>query len=302
MSDTAPAAALGTTHTPPVVRGRPEEVADGVFVVPDGRVSLVPNIGVIVGDRAALVVDTGMGPRNGAIVHELAKELAGDRQLLLTLTHFHPEHGYGAQAFQDATIVYNRAQQEEFHEKAAGYLDTFRQLGEEVAHELEGVEFVDPHVIYDGAADIDLGGKIVQLRTWGAAHSRGDQAVFLPEEQILFTGDLVENRFFPIFPYFPPYDVDVDGVKWISVLEELEQLEPKLVVPGHGEMDGIELIATNREYLSLLESETRRLASEGNDGDAIIGALMPQLLAQHPDWDASEPWRIATGVQSFLAR
>ena len=52
----------------PLVSGSPEEVARGVFVVPDHRVPLVPNIGVIVGDRAALVVDTGIGPRNGAVV------------------------------------------------------------------------------------------------------------------------------------------------------------------------------------------------------------------------------------------
>src|SRR3984893_16663019 len=87
MTDTNPAGAA------PVVSGSPEEVADGVFVVPDRRVPLVPNIGVIVGSRAALIVDTGMGPRNGAVVHAMARELAGDRPLFLTLTHFHPEHG-----------------------------------------------------------------------------------------------------------------------------------------------------------------------------------------------------------------
>ena len=97
MSEQPPTAAVGTTPAPPVVSGRPEEVADGVFVVPDGRVPLVPNIGVVVGERAALVVDTGMGPRNGALAREIAKELAGGRPLFLTLTHFHPEHGYGAQ-------------------------------------------------------------------------------------------------------------------------------------------------------------------------------------------------------------
>src|ERR687891_2891947 len=116
--DTA-GAPLGAVTAPPVVSGSPEEIADGVFVVPDRRVPFVPNIGVIVGQRAALVIDAGLGPRSGSVVHQIARELAGDRPLFLTLTHFHPEHGYGAQAFLEAaTIVYNRWQREEFLQKA----------------------------------------------------------------------------------------------------------------------------------------------------------------------------------------
>src|SRR3954454_19909253 len=109
--------ALDPTAALPVVHGNPVEIADGVFVIPDGRVPLVPNIGVIVGARAALVVDTGLGPRNGSIAHKVAKELAGDRPLFLTLTHFHPEHGFGAQPFSDATIIYNRAEHQELRDK-----------------------------------------------------------------------------------------------------------------------------------------------------------------------------------------
>jgi glyoxylase-like metal-dependent hydrolase (beta-lactamase superfamily II) len=294
--------ALNVTAPPPIVGGSPVEMADGVFVIPDGRVPLVPNIGVIVGDRAALVVDVGLGPRNGAIVHQIARSLAGDRPLFLTLTHFHPEHGFGAQAFSDSTIVYNRTQHEEFRQKASGYLDTFRALGPAVAEQLEGVEFVDPQVVYDGGADLDLGGKLVQLRTVGPAHSRGDQFIFLPAKRILFTGDLVENRFYPIFPFFPPYDVDVDGRRWITVIEELQHLDPGIVVPGHGEVGDTGLLATTHEYLTLLLSETKRLAGEGMNADAIVAALGAQLRTRYPDWDTSEPWRIAAAVQASLSQ
>jgi glyoxylase-like metal-dependent hydrolase (beta-lactamase superfamily II) len=294
--------ALDATAAAPVVHGSPVEIADGVFVIEDGRVPLVPNIGVIVGERAALVVDTGLGPGNGAIVHDIARNLAHDRRLFLTITHFHPEHGFGAQAFGDATIVYNRTQHEEFRQKANGYLQTFRGLGDAVAQQLEGVEFVDPHLVYDGGVDLDLGGKLVQLRTWGRAHSRGDQVVFLPAERVLFTGDLVENRFYPIFPFFPPYDVDVDGGHWITVVEQLTRLDPKIVIPGHGEVGDAGLLAATLEYLSVLSSETKRLAAEGSSTAAIIAILDRQLRTRYPDWDTSEPWRIAMGVQAFLAQ
>ncbi len=292
-------AAVGAEPVPPVVSGSPEEIAPGVYVVPDRRVPLVPNIGIVLGDRAALVIDTAMGPGNGRVVRGIAEQLAGDRTLFVTVTHFHPEHGFGAQAFPDAAIVYNREQLDELHDKGAQYIEMFRGFGPEVAGQLEGVELVEPHVVYDGSAELELGGRRVELLTWGLAHTRGDQVVWLPEERILFTGDLVENRFFSIFPYFPPDDADVDGSLWIEVLERLEQLEPEIVVPGHGEVGGAGLITAAREYLTLLRAETRRLAGEGVPVDEIAATLEPELRSRYPDWEAPE-W-IAFGVRCYHA-
>ena len=284
----------------PVVTGAPVEVADGVHVIPDGRVPLVPNVGVVVGDRSTLVVDTAMGPRNGAVVRRHAEELAGGKPLLLTTTHFHPEHGFGAQVFvPDATIVYNREQLDELHDKGAAYLEMFRGFGESVAEQLEGVELVEPDVVYEGAASLDLGGRRADLRTWGLAHTRGDQVVFLPEQRVLFTGDLVERRCFAIFPYFPPADADVDGDRWIAVLEQLERLEPEVVVPGHGEVGDAGVVAAAREYLVLLRAETKRLTDEGLSEDEIVAELDRSMRELHPDW-VQEEW-IAFGARCFHA-
>ena len=302
MTDQTSSPTLGHQVPPPVVSGSPQEIADGVYVIPDGRVPLVPNIGIILGRRAALVVDTGFGPRSGAHTYAAARQLAGDRQLLVTLTHFHPEHGFGAQAFTDATLLYNRVQHHEFRQKAAGYLEQFRTFSDDATRELEGVEFVDPQIIYDAGCDLDLGGRLVHMRTRGPAHSRGDQTIFLPAERILFAGDLVEDRFLPIFPYFPPYDVDVDGDRWMAVLDELKGLQPEIVVPGHGELGGAELIDAYHIYIQWLESETQRLSAEGKAAEQIIGTLIEQVSERYAEWDLTEPWRIATAVQSFLAR
>src|SRR5581483_10584636 len=91
--------------SPPLVSGAPEEIARGVYVIPDARVPLVPNVGLVLGSERALVVDTGMGPTSGRHVRAAAEAVAGARDLVLTITHFHPEHGFGASAFADTTIV-----------------------------------------------------------------------------------------------------------------------------------------------------------------------------------------------------
>ncbi|MBS1895302.1 MAG: MBL fold metallo-hydrolase [Actinobacteria bacterium] len=299
MPDNAADPTMSEAAPPPVVTGEPQEIADGVFVIADGRVPLVPNVGIVVGTRAALVVDTGLGARSGATVRRIAEELAGGLPLFLTLTHFHPDHGSGPAAFGDATIVYNRTQKEEFAQKGAPFLQMFRGLSDEIAAELDGVEFVDPQIVYDGGADLDLGGKVVELRSMGPAHSRGDQSIFLPDERILFTGDLVENRFIPIFP---PKDGDVNGDRWIAVVDQLAALEPATVVPGHGELGDAALVAITKEYLEMLRSESYRLADSGADPEAIVGELIGKVVADYPDWDLDETWRVATGVQTFLSQ
>jgi glyoxylase-like metal-dependent hydrolase (beta-lactamase superfamily II) len=286
---------------PEVDPSRIEEIAEGVWVIPDRRVPLVPNIGIVVGDDAVLVVDSGMGPRNGARVLDAACAKGGDRRLILTTTHFHPEHGFGAQAFSGAAhMIYNRAQLDEFRDKGQAYLEMFRTFGPAVADALEGVELVEPDEVYDGGEHtLDLGGRVVQFLTWGVAHTRGDQVVFLDDERILFTGDLVEERIFPIYPYFPPEDADVDGSAWIDVLRQLEALEPAQVVPGHGDVGGVDVIATAREYHERVRESTFRLADDGVSEDDAVAQLEPEILARYAGWEQPE-W-VAFAVRCFHA-
>ncbi|MFJ9867691.1 MBL fold metallo-hydrolase [Streptomyces sp. NPDC101165] len=284
---------------PPLVQGEPVEVSDGVFVIPDRRIELVPNIGIVVGETAALVIDTGMGPRNGAYVLEQARRLAGPRRLYLTLTHFHPEHGFGAQVFKgEATIVYNAGQRAELRRKGPSYLEMFRGLGPAAAAELGGVELVEPDVVHDGRAEIDLGGRTAVLRAVGPAHTASDQVV-LVDDRVLFGGDLFETRIFPIAPHFPPYDVDVDGGKWISVLGELAGLAPEVVVPGHGEVTGVSVIRDVRDYLTHVRDETERLRAAGVSADETAAVIDKNARLRWATWERPE-W-IAFAVRAFYA-
>ena len=87
-----------------------------------------PNVLIVVGSKATLVVDTGMGPRNGALVAREAAKLAPSNALYLTTTHFHPEHASGAQAFPSGTkVVRCNVQQQEVDALGAQTVDRFRQ-------------------------------------------------------------------------------------------------------------------------------------------------------------------------------
>ncbi len=279
---------------PPLVRAQPDEIAPGVFVIHDHRVPLVPNIGIILGEHSALVVDTGMGPANGAAVLEAARKIADGRRLILTLTHFHPEHGFGAQAFKGAAqIVYNRAQAAELAAKGPAYLDMFRGMSADVAAALDGTHLVEADDLYNGAEHrIDLGGRTVVLRTWGQAHTLADQVVWLPAERVLFTGDLAEERIFPIFPWFPPDDADIDARGWLAALDAMVEMAPAIVVPGHGSAGGKEIVQGVADYIRSVAAAVQA----GDDADTITA----QMQARHPDWDAPE-W-IGFAVRYFQDR
>jgi glyoxylase-like metal-dependent hydrolase (beta-lactamase superfamily II) len=282
---------------PVVDVGGAEEIARDLVVVPNRRVPLVPNIGVVGGEHSVLVVETGMGPRNAEKVLEFALEYAKGRRLYLTTTHFHPEHAYGAQAFGDATYVVNRAQAEDLRVKGPGYLEMFRGLGEAIARELEDVALVTPDVVYDQSYELDLGGRVVELRATGRAHSKGDQVVRV--EDVLFTGDLVETGQFAIFPWFPPYDVDVSGVRWIDVMRRLEAEAPTVVVPGHGDLGGPELLTDTRNYLELLRDETWRRRDSAMSEQEIAAEVTEVMTSRHPAWTDRE-W-IEKGVGCLCA-
>jgi len=286
MGDNASSAPPPPNVDPTAVK----EVSKGVFVITDRRIPFVPNIGIILGEDAALVVDTGMGPANGAKVLDAARKIAGRRRLILTLTHFHPEHGYGAQVFKGiAEIRYNRAQRDELAAKGRTYLDMFKTFGPGLATALEGTEIVFPDEVYDGdSLTIDLGGQKVELRTWGKAHTGGDQIVWLPRERILFTGDLAEERMFPIFPWFPPNDTDIDAACWTKILSELESWKPAVVVPGHGDLGGPEILVAVRDYLLDVERRVFAERKSGKDADAIVASLAPKIRSEHADWSAPE--------------
>ncbi|MFJ7072432.1 MBL fold metallo-hydrolase [Streptomyces sp. NPDC098781] len=277
-----------------------QEIAPDLLVIPDQRVQLVPNIGIIGGSRAVLVVETGMGTANAEQVLALASEVAKGRRLYLTTTHFHPEHAFGAHVFAgEATYLVNRAQADDLTTKGPGYLEMFRGFGGPVADRLEGVRPPTPDVVYDDGHDLDLGGRTVRLRSTGRGHTRGDQVVEVPDAGVLFTGDLAETGQFAIFPWFPPYDTDVSGVGWLTVLDRLAAGAPRVVVPGHGELGGPRVLTDVRDYLRELRDETWRRRDSAMGEEEIVAEVRALLIERHPEW-AGREW-IERGVGCLCA-
>ena len=278
------------TDPPPLVDARfPCEIAEDVWVIPDRRTFLVPNIGIVVGKEAALVIDCGLGPGCGQDMAKAAERVAPGRRLILTQTHAHPEHAFGAVAFKNrAQIFLNRQQNDYLVRIGPTMLQLFRErYGEQVRQILEGAEIVQGTDLYDGdRASLDLGGRQVDFHAIGTAHSPGDQTIFLPKEKILFAGDLIEERMFPIVPFFPPTITksDIDGARWVQALSSFEQIEPSIIVPGHGSLGQAEIARSVREYFADVQARVKNMG-ESEGIEPLISKLKPELMAAYPTWE-----------------
>jgi len=240
-----------------------------------------PNVVYVIGSRATLVVDTGLGERNGVTVMHAEQKLAKGPTLYLTTTHYHSEHTTGEQAFPaNAIIIRNSAQQEEMNKGVGAHMEAFRKMSAQNLDLLQNVKFRAPDVLFDREAKIDLGGVTARLFYVGPAHTKGDELIFVEEDSVLIPGDIVQKD---IFPIMPNADASVKG--WLAILDNIEALHPKFIIPDHGApiVDASQ-IATQRAYLLALQARALELKKQGTSPEDAGKTITAELKAKNPDW------------------
>jgi glyoxylase-like metal-dependent hydrolase (beta-lactamase superfamily II) len=252
-----------------------KKVSDHVFVLVG-----FPNVGIVVGSRGTLVVDTGLGERNGATVVRVAQKLANGPALYLTTTHYHSEHTSGEQAFPANTIIIrNATQQEEMEKKVAAHLDVFRKQSEINTELLKEVHFRPPDVVFDREMKLDLGGVTARMFWLGPAHTKGDELIFVEEDGVLLPGDIVQKTIFPIMP-----DSDATIKGWLANLDQLDAMHPRIIVTDHGDaiLDASE-INRERQYFLALQARVVELKRQGVSAEEAAKTITAELRPKYSD-------------------
>lgn len=286
--------ALAQPAPPLVKENTTVKVAPHVWAIPDGGVGLVPNVGIIVGTRATMVVDTGLGPRNGATVLKEVAKVSSHAELYVATTHYHPEHSLGGAAFPaSAKFVRPAVQDQEMREVGKTIQNTFANMSPLHKELLDGVEYPRGDILFDREHRIDLGGVHVRLFTRGPLHTKGDTLIWVEEDRVLFSGDVVMNNAFLAASA-------TGSIKtWLSTLDELDSLKPAVVVPSHGGIGDAALIAKDREYLTLVQRRTGELKKEGKSADEAAQLLTSEIPAKFPGWTA--PARVGNAARAAYA-
>lgn len=244
------------------------EIASGVyaFLVED-RGWGWSNAG-FVSAGGGLMVDTLADVRRTRLALARYAEREGNAPVRLVNTHHNLDHCWGNQLFRGREILGHRACAERMGQDLSpqamqALLEQpdpppgLRWLADDMrVFDFSEVEVTPPNRVLDGDLELDLGGARAEILYLGPAHTEGDVVVHLPEEGVVFAGDLVFRRCTPI-----GWEGTFAG--WIAALERIAALEPAVLVPGHGPLCGAEGALELRDYLVYVREESRRLYGEG---------------------------------------
>lgn len=275
---TAAAAQTAPPADPLIKESVTSKVAPHTYVIPDGNVGLVPNVGIIVGTRATLVIDPGLGKRNGeAVAREVAK-VSKNTEIYVASTHYHAEHTTGIAAFPTAKYVNASVQDDEQARSGAALIKTFSGRSALTAELLKDAAVRKADITFDRNYTLDLGGVHVRFLVVGPTHTAGDTGFFVEEDGVLFSGDVVMNNSFLAA-------TAVTSMRaWLAAFDAFAALKATVIVPSHGAVGDGSLVAVNRAVMEEVQERARDMKSEGRSADEAVATVQAELVKKHPQW------------------
>lgn len=252
----------------------PRKLAEGVWVLSGRQEAITRANGgaiansVIFDSRdGAIVVDTGPSRRFGEALAALARELTGKPVVRAYLTHMHPDHALGNQAFTPAALAAPAGVIAGLKANAAGYADALYRLAGDA---MRGTEPVIPAtVVKDGVEE--FGGRRLRL-TVLSGHTAADLVIFDEASGLLVAGDVTFLDRAPTTP-------DADLAQWRRSLDRLAAVEHARLIPGHGPVEpGARAIAQTRDWLDAIEQMIRDAFTQGLDMGETMALPLPPAL------------------------
>lgn len=273
-----------------------KEIAPGVYVETEYRGA---NVGCIVTSEGSIGVDTPILPEQAKQWRREMMRLAGDKPVLYVInTDHHRGHIMGNQYFLPAPVI--------AHERAwrdmRGYGDNFKQrvidsfkrepeLQEQFS--LPTMRIIRPQITFSRRLTLRRGGReVVLIHTGG--HTMATSITWLPKESVLFVGDT-------IWIDEHPYMAQSSAEAWVAGLELIRSLDPAFIVPGHGELCGLEAVDYMLSFLRHMQQRVREFYERGV-GKHETGAALVEELRTWFDVPQSRRSKIHSQIKSGVGR
>ena len=249
------------------------------------------NAGFVVTPDGVVVFDALGTPSLGWNLLQAIRKITDKPVRYNVVSHYHADHIYGLQAFKDHSASVIIAQQ-----RATEYREDEQTSGERADQRLDqrraalapwvdaNTRVVPPDITFAEKATLYLGGKRFVLLYAGPAHSASDSMMFVEPDGVLFAGDVVQNSRIP----FMNAD-DVDTANWLRSLDEVEKLEPKFIIAGHGKpsTNAKDAIAFTRDYITYVRAAMGKAAADWTDFDAAYDQTDWSKYKDLPAFDAN---------------
>ncbi|HET8747118.1 MAG TPA: MBL fold metallo-hydrolase [Ramlibacter sp.] len=243
-----------------------------------------PNTGVIVGDDAVMVIDTQATPAMAQDVIRRIREVTDKPIKYVVLSHYHAVRVLGAAGYAPEHVIASRDTYDLIVERGeqdkASEIGRFPRLFRAVETVPPGLTW--PTITFTGRMSIWLGKLEVQLLQLGRGHTKGDTVAWLPQQRILFSGDLVEFG-------ATPYAGDAYFKDWPQTLDNIARLEPLALVPGRGAAlttphEVHEGLAGTRAFISDLYAAVQAGVQAGKDLNAVYKEAHARLKPKYGHW------------------
>jgi len=243
-----------------------------------------PNTGIIIGDDAVLVLDTQATPVMAQDVIRRIREVTDKPIKYVLMTHYHAVRVLGASAYKADHIIASQDTRDLIVERGeqdkASEIGRFPRLFQNVESVPPGLTW--PTITFSGKMTLWLGSLEVQLLQLGRGHTKGDTVAWLPQQKILFSGDLVEFD-------ATPYAGDAYFKDWPQTLDNIAALQPQQLVPGRGaalttpEQVAAGLAGT-RSFIADVRDSVEAGVKAGKDLNAVYKDTMARLTPKYGHW------------------
>ncbi len=246
------------------------------------------NSGFVVTGKGVVVIDTQGPPELARLLREKITEVTGKPITHVINTHYHGDHAFGNQYFDEGLIIAHENTARALVERDQGHRAMFRKFfGEE---SLKDLSLTLPEATFTGRMILRLEGRTMELiYAGGKAHTDGDIYAWLPEEKVLFAGDLIYNGRLPLLN-----DGDMKGA--LKAIESIISTGAAAIVPGHGPVASKEDAAGYKRYLESLRSEVGRMMDEGMSREEVSKNIS---LPAYSSWLMYREWLPANAAKVF---
>jgi glyoxylase-like metal-dependent hydrolase (beta-lactamase superfamily II) len=221
------------------------------------------NVGVVIGQHGAILIDTRASLPQGTELKDDLRELGVGEPVAVINTHGHFDHCFGNGAFTG--LFWGHTDLPEY--LAAETWDTMSLDDPDWARSVAGTGVPVPSELVDDRELIDLGDRLIELHHLGRGHTSHDLLVHVPDSGVLFAGDLVEQA----GP--PSYGSDSFPLDWPLTLTRLLELRPEVIVPGHGSPVDRQFARDQRDAIAAVAHGIREAYDSGYDPIKALTAL-----------------------------